>query len=198
LTEIRFSGLPAPFEWTEPAPSWSSGPDHLELGAGAVTDLFIDPASGSVTDNAPRMLMPVTGDFRLQALVMVDFRATFDAGVLLTWIDDRTWAKLCFERSPLGQPTVVSVVTRSLSDDANGPAVAGNQCWLRVSRTGRSWAFHFSVDSVRWDLVRTFALGGSPSLIGFEAQSPTGQGCTARFESIRFEPGGLADLRDGS
>jgi len=32
---------------------------------------------------------------------------------------------------------------------------------------------------------------------GFLAQSPTGEGATARFESIDFTPERLADLRSG-
>ena len=42
-------------------------------------------------------------DFRLSARVTVDFRATFDAGVLLLWLDEAHWAKLCFEYTPDGR-----------------------------------------------------------------------------------------------
>jgi hypothetical protein len=34
--------------------------------------------------------------------------------------------------------------------------------------------------------------------IGFEGQSPTGDGCAVTFDEIRFRPERLADLRDGS
>ena len=34
--------------------------------------------------------------------------------------------------------------------------------------------------------------------IGFEGQSPTGEGCSVTFDEIRFLPERLADLRDGS
>ena len=33
--------------------------------------------------------------------------------------------------------------------------------------------------------------------VGFEAQSPTGEGCVVTFEDIRFEARRLADLRGG-
>ena len=37
---------------------------------------------------------------------------SFESGVLMLWIDDRHWGKLCFEYSPDRQPMIVSVVTR--------------------------------------------------------------------------------------
>jgi uncharacterized protein len=51
-------------------------------------------------------------------------------------------------------------------------------------------------------LLRYFSLGereaGREAKIGFLAQSPTGEGCTAVFEHIAFHPGAPVDLRDGS
>ena len=35
-------------------------------------------------------------------------------------------------------------------------------------------------------------------MIGFEAQSPTGDGCVVTFDRIRFSSKRLGDLRDGS
>jgi hypothetical protein len=34
--------------------------------------------------------------------------------------------------------------------------------------------------------------------VGFEGQSPTGDGCSATLDEIRFLPERLTDLRDGS
>jgi regulation of enolase protein 1 (concanavalin A-like superfamily) len=116
----------------------------------------------------------------------------------MLYSDERRWAKLCFELSPDRQPMVVSVVTRGDSDDCNSFAVDGTSIWLRVARMGRAFAFHASSDGVRWELVRHFSLGGfvDPE-IGFEAQSPTGNGCTVTFDEIRFDPRRLDDLRGG-
>jgi regulation of enolase protein 1 (concanavalin A-like superfamily) len=143
------------------------------------------------------LLGSVDGDYQLRARVTVAFASAFDAGVLMLHVDNRTWAKLCFEWSPDGEPMVVSVVTDGVSDDANAFVVDGDDVWLRVSRLGRAIAFHASRDGAKWTLIRHFALRGEPRL-GFEAQSPTGGGCTARFEQIQLSPTRLADLRDGS
>jgi len=174
--------------------------------APAGTDLYRNPGGEDAGDapskaNAPTLLgTPPSGDHQLSAQVSVDFRSTFDAGVLLLWVDEQNWAKLCFEFSPASEPMVVSVVTRGVSDDANAFVVPGRSVWLRVSRTDRVYAFHASTDEVTWQLVRVFALGDAvpEHQIGLEVQSPTGDGCTATFDRIRFTQQRLADLRDGS
>jgi len=175
---------------------------ELTIAAAGTSDHFIDPATSRATLNAPRVLGNVLGgsDFQLSALVQVEFESTFDAGVLMLWADDLTWAKLCLEYSPEHRPTVVSVVTRGLSDDANAMTVDDGQVWLRASRRGASYAFHASTDGLRWDLVRHFALPADPAAVraGFSAQSPTGAGCVSHFSQVRFQRAPLADLRDGT
>jgi regulation of enolase protein 1 (concanavalin A-like superfamily) len=195
------SAVPMALTWQVP-PSHSRSDEvaTLNLRVPGSTDMFIDPAGGDPTLTAPRLLGTAPeGDFQFSARVRVGFDATFDAGVLLIWVDERTWAKLCFERSPQGSPMVVSVITRGTSDDANGFTVDGDRIWLRISRLGPAWAYHASTDGSYWHLVRYFTLGtdATPS-VGFEAQSPTGQGCEVTFDEIKFVPERLADPRDGT
>jgi regulation of enolase protein 1 (concanavalin A-like superfamily) len=180
---------------------WTLQGDVLTGVAGARTDLFVDPASGEPSLNGPRLLTPAPErDFQLSAHVSVEFAGTFDAGVLLVWAGENMWAKLCFEYSPQGSGMVVSVVTRGLSDDANGYTVDGSSVSLRISRVGAAYSFHASIDEgLTWDFVRHFTLDGAIDVtIGFEVQSPTGEGCRARFTRIALKPTTLTDLRDGS
>lgn len=205
--ELEAPGVPFPLV-PSPGASW-----RLDEPAGAVTttaaprsDIFVDPGDDS-TLNAESMLnaatllgVPPAGDFQLSARVTVDFAATYDAGVLLLWVDERRWGKLCFEYSPAGEPMIVSVVCRGVADDANAFVVPGRIVWLRVSRIGRAYAYHASLDGETWQMIRFFVLddGTARDRIGFEAQSPTGEGCHVTFDGIRFVPERLADLRDGS
>jgi regulation of enolase protein 1 (concanavalin A-like superfamily) len=185
----------------------------VRVSAQPHTDIFIDPGNGSADAgaggalNAESMLNAVTllgdapeGDFQFSARVTVDFASTFDAGVLLLWLDERRWAKLCFEFSPAGEPMVVSVVCRGVSDDANAFTVRGRSVWLRVSRVDRVYAYHASPDGAAWQMIRVFVLDDETSRdkIGFEGQSPTGDGCSMTFDEIRFLSERLADFRDGS
>ncbi len=118
--------------------------------------------------------------------------------MLLLWAGEDTWAKLCFEYSPQGQPMVVSVVTRGRSDDANGFIVDGSEVWLRISGMRGAYAFHASTDGRWWHLIRHFTLGDVSAEVGFEVQSPLGQGCGATFADIMYRTHTLSDLRDGT
>jgi len=174
----------------------------VTASAAARSDMFIDPgADAEPVLNAVTLLgVPPDGDFQFSARVAVEFASTYDAGVLLLRIDDRHWGKLCFELSPDGEPMIVSVVTRGVSDDANAFVVDGRTVWLRVSRIDHALAYHASLDGKTWRLVRVFTIDGATTsaAIGFEAQSPTGDGCVVTFDDIRFTRARLSDLRDGS
>jgi uncharacterized protein len=184
----------------EPAASQLE-PGGVRITAGPATDWFIDPSGRSEPMlNAPALVGSTDGDFLLSARVAVDFASTFDAGVLVLFANWGSWAKLCFERSPQGQPMVVSVVTREVSDDCNSFVVEADHVWLRVARIGPAFAFHASADGAVWGLIRHFGLVPVTDtlLAGFEAQSPLGEGCTASFTSIRYEATTLPDLRSGA
>jgi regulation of enolase protein 1 (concanavalin A-like superfamily) len=179
--------------------AWTFADPLLTGVAGPRTDLFVDPATGETTLNAPRLLAPApAGDFQLSARVSVEFGSTYDAGALLLWSGDDTWTKLAFEYSPQGDGMVVTVVTRGLSDDANGYTVHGPAVWLRVARVGAAYACHASRDGARWDFVRHFSLNPVATAVGFEVQSPLGESCRASFTDIGFRPATLPDLRDGT
>lgn len=173
----------------------------LTLTGASHSDMFIDPA-GTGPDYTVGLLLgePPEGDFTLSARVTVPFASTFDAGVLVVYAGRDQFAKLCFEYSTQQRPTVVSVVTRGVSDDANAFEVEGATVGLRVARIGRAWAFHASTDEKHWSMVRYFSLGESedPVRVGLLAQSPTGDGICATFAQLTYTPGTLANLRDGS
>jgi hypothetical protein len=207
-TTLLIAALPFPVVASRPG-VWR----HDEMTGAVVahgpahTDFYINPGGDDAGDaesllNAATLLgTPPSGDFQLHARVTVDFASKFDAGVLLIWIDGRHWAKFCFEFSPAAEPMVVSVVTRNVSDDANAFVIPDRSIWLRVSRLGHVYAFHVSTDANHWRLIRVFTFDDARlghHQIGFEAQSPTGDGCTVTFDEICFTSDRLSDLRDGS
>ena len=131
---MQLSRLPMAFEWQVAPADWTVGLDGtLHIVAGPSTDLFLDPAGGPARLGAPRLMTAVDGDFQLSAYVKADLRATFDAGALVLHAGDHSWVKLALERSPQGQAMVVSVVTRGLSDDANGRVVIAEGARLERS-----------------------------------------------------------------
>jgi uncharacterized protein len=196
--EFSVPPLPSPLTWDVEPASWELD-GALTIAAPPRTDLFRDPAGSEPQAGAPRLLGPIEGDFQLSARVRCTFASAFDAGALLLWTDDARWVKLALEVSPDGEPGVVSVVTDGLSDDANAFAVAGDSVFLRVSRLGPACALHARHDDEPWRFVRHFKLAATGGLrAGFLAQSPTGEGATARFEEIGFVAERLGDLRSGA
>jgi regulation of enolase protein 1 (concanavalin A-like superfamily) len=199
IEEIVVPPLPMSFSWLRPPVAWSLEDGELSIRAGPNTDWFADPAGPTPVLNAPALVgRPPDEDFTLLARVRIDAASTFDAGVLFVHGDDTTWAKLCLELSPQGQPMIVSVVTRGVSDDCNSEPVEGNEAWLRVAGLNGAFAFHTSREGKRWELVRYFALPGRDLDVGFLAQSPTGGGCSASFRDLAYAHRRLADLRDGT
>ena len=193
--------LPLDLRWEVEPRSWTNDGQTVAVDAAGGTDNFVDPAgSAAVVNGARALTLAPPAPWRFSAKVTVDFAARFDAGVLLLWIDERHFAKLCFERSPQGDPMVVAVVTRGESDDSNGWVVADSTAWLRITAvTSDVYAFHAGTDGETWQLARYFRLRGRiPARFGISAQSPTGSGCTASFSHFALSRTGLDDLRDGS
>jgi regulation of enolase protein 1 (concanavalin A-like superfamily) len=170
----------------------------LSIAAGKSTDWFISPTDSKPTSNAPVLLFQPASEFVLSAKVQIEFGKQWDAGTLMVYSDDSSWAKLAFEMSVYGEPTIVSVVTRGVSDDCNSAAIAGHAVYLQVAKVGSTLSFYYSTDAGSWRLVRTFTLGETKTLrVGFSAQSPIGEGVTAVFSEIRYSPKGPKDIFKG-
>lgn len=201
MNTLTLPSLPGDLQWKNDPADWKVGPGNsLSITAGAKTDWFIEPSGNTwVSTNAPAALFtPLDEQFLLSARVTVNFNSTFDAGVLFLYEREDLWAKLCFEYSPQKQPMIVSVVTRGHSDDCNSTVIAGNTVYLRVARMGEAFGLHYSLDGTYWNMVRYFTLGNVENLrVGFEAQSPTGEGCTVDFSEIAYRPGLLKEMRTG-
>lgn len=207
MEHLMVNGIDFPLTPSEGS-AWSVDNTSASVSVTATphSDIFVDPGAGSQVNsetlfNAATLLGEVPpGDFQFRARVTVDFASTFDAGVLLLWISARYWAKLCFEYSPDKEPMVVSVVNRGVADDSNAFVVDGNSVWLRVSRLDNIYAYHASLDGTHWRMVRAFVLDGDDGdeRVGFEAQSPTGEGCHVTFDHVSLTRETLTGLRDGS
>ena len=198
MNEIKRLNLPQPLHWLHQPQNWDLSRDsQLTITAGAKTDWFIDPQGTVNISNAPALLFHTSGPCILSTQVTADHVATYDAGVLMIYENPSMWAKLCLELSPQGIPTVVSVVTKGVSDDCNAFPING-PVYFRVARLEQAYAFHVSQDRNRWDLIRYFKLENNQNAqLGFLAQSPIGDGCTAFFRDIHFEERLLADIRSG-
>ncbi len=197
---VSVAGIPSPLTWLDPPMNWTIRDGTFTITAGPKTDLFTDPRGEYVFDSSAKALFVPAEHFLLSAKVDVGFATDFDAGVLIVWAGQDSWAKLCFEYSPQKQPMVVSVVNNVVSDDCNHVPIDGRQVYFRIAGLGKGvYAFHYSRDGHRWHFVRYFSLKSSnEARVGFSSQSPTGKSCIASFSEIKYEKRLLTDLRTGN
>lgn len=119
----------------------------------------------------------------------------YDSACIMVMVDQKNWAKLCFEL--VNQvPTIVSVVTRQLSDNCISERTGKAKPYLRALRAGNCFGFHYSLDAIKWTLVRFFAMQAPTKVkIGVLGQCPVGKGTKVRIESFDFETGRIKDAK---
>lgn len=197
--EPSLAGIPGRLSWKNSPFAWHiEAGRQLRIAAGKTTDWFVDPFDGKVANTAPILLFAPGPDYVLNAKVNVGFHSKWDAGAFMVWADGHHWAKLSFELSPDSQPTMVTVVTRGLSDDCNSIPIKGDQVFLQVARTGNTYVFYSSSDGHDWKILRTFDLSTNlKPMIGFEAQSPAGTGAEATFSEIHYRAEKIKNIYTG-
>lgn len=186
--------------WKNKPDSFETGDDSAVITAPAGTDYFNDPSSDTRRRNAAFFAGEAAGDFTLEGRVTPEFAGTYDAGALMLYYNDDTWLKLAFEQTDMGCTSVVSVVTRGLSDDANGEVVTDPNICLKMSRRGDTVGLYYSRDGESWRMVRLFSFpapAGNTCLVGVAAQSPLGSGCRITFSDLAFVPNPVTDFRRG-
>ncbi len=173
--------------------------DTIRIVSPQSTDFFIDGGTGVVKTNAPFYNTDMKGDFILRCEVQPQFAETYDAGFICAYESSARWIKLAHEKTDLGYPSVVSVVTDSSSDDCNGERIWGESIWLQIVRKNNLWCLHHSADGILWKMTRYFFMEMEKSIkIGIAAQSPAGKGCTAVFRHLSIGDMTYKDIRSAS
>jgi len=195
LDTLSASGL----AWEHAPVAWEPLPEGgIRVTVPAKADYFRDPSGSHVNDNAPFLWKMVTGDFVARGHVRPAFNSTYDSAVLMVRHDAETWAKLCFEKTDFGTTAAVSVVTRGLSDDANGADLVAADLWLQMIRIGNVFGLHYSLDGENWRMVRLFNLDVPAAVrVGLVAQCPVGPGTTIDLLSFSVEERTAKNIRSG-
>jgi uncharacterized protein len=195
-TPMSIPNLPGPLNWQNKPRSWEiDSKNVLTISSNPKSDWFVDPFDRTVANSAPILFFSPGSDYVLSARVTVKFATKWDAGALMLMGDDHHWAKLSFEYSPDQKPTLVTVVTRGLSDDCNSINVSGSSVYLRIAKSGGTYVFYFSTNGQDWQVLRTFSLDTElPVHVGFESQSPAGFGAVASFSAITYDPHRIGNI----
>lgn len=183
--------------WLNEPAEWGVGPEGLKVGLDRKCDFF-RPYSGEANDGAHLLYARLRGDFAVTASLTAVLANTFDAGGLLVRGSAEQWAKLCIERGVRGETKVVSVVTRRWSDDADHVILPEPRAWVRITRKGAVFAFHWSDDGRQWRFVRVFPLElPDEVMVGALAQAPRVPGGSVAFTSLVSSSATVADFRSG-
>lgn len=183
--------------WTCEPPEWRFDDTGLLIVPKAKTDFF-RPYKGTPVDSACLLYKTVTGDFTAITRARADLVGFGDAAALTVRYSATQWAKLCLERSPIGDVSVVSVVTNPYSDDANNEQLPEPECYLRITRKGDVFGMHYSLDGKVWRFVRTFGMALPETvMIGIHAQAPFEEGCQVRFAGFALRSDPVRDFRSG-
>ena len=170
------------------------------------TDLWQRTYYGFRNDNAPGLLLPVTGNVTLTVRVQFDYRRRYDQAGVLVHLDSDSWAKASIEHEDDELSRLGSVVTNAgYSDWATRDISSTHEMWYRVSRRGPDFRFEAAADGTRWEQLRIFHLhrlgettaemGAARGLpdgpvvgIGVYACSPEDSSFEARFDRISVGP----------
>jgi uncharacterized protein len=197
LSECRGMTLANNLKWLNEPSEWKADDGGLTIVPRSPSDFF-RPYHGEPRDNACLLYKKITGDFTAIAQTTADLAGFGDAAALVVRAGESQWAKLCLERSPIGDLSLVSVVTNPWSDDSNSEILKTPNCYLRVTRKGNIFGMHYSLDGARWRFIRTCAIEmPGEAMVGIAAQAPFAEGCRVVFHSFAISPQPVADFRSG-
>lgn len=190
LGEFKFLNAPTTF-------SVENG--ILTIQATKGTDYFINPENKEKTATAPFLYKEVTGDFIATAHVKPDFSSMWNAASLMLHIDDDHWIKFAFENSDATGKSIVTVVTKEVSDDANGIVLEEqDDMWLRLIKKGNIYSMLWSKDGMNYKMARLTTLPRHEVVkIGIEGQSPVGESANHQIDYFAIDHTTVTDLRKG-
>jgi uncharacterized protein len=200
MSKLLFEG----FKWINESNA-DYDQDTLIIEAPTKSDFFCNSGVNSETGELPKNLLnapfyytEVSGDFVMRVQVSHDFKDVYDAATIMVMQDFSIWAKACFEKTDFDTHAVVSVVTNQTSDDANGCNIEGNTVWLQVARLDNVFSFHYSLDGIKFDMMRFFSLPVDKTIkVGLVAQAPIGKGGVRRFTNFSLVNKTVKNIRLG-
>ena len=187
------------FKWLNEPKSFEIENGTLKVVAEKETDFFNDPENNKKTSTAPVLFKEINGDFVAKALVRPDFSSMWNAVALMVYIDNDNWIKFAFENSDATGRSIVSVVTKKVSDDANGVILnEQDQIWLKLVRKGNIYSMFWSKNGKDFKMTRLCTMPKIDTVkIGLEVQSPVGKSVAHKIDHFEIERTTVKNLRKG-
>jgi hypothetical protein len=198
LTDFA-AGNSAGLDWFNRPETFTMDDGILAITVNKGSDYFNNPEDKTITASAPFLYRNLAGDFIAQALVRPDFSSVWNAASLMVYIDSANWIKLAFENSDATGKSIVTVVTRNDSDDANGVILnEQEEVWLKIIRKRDTYSMLWSLNGDEYFMARLCAMPPAESVkIGIEAQCPVGASAIHQVLCFSVERKTVEDLRKG-
>ena len=102
MKSFTLKSIPSELTWKNSPVSFEAKTgDSLDITTGAVSDWFNNPGGTTINNNAPVALFTPSGEnFLLSAKVTVEFKYTYDAGVLFLYRARRYLGKVMLRVFP--------------------------------------------------------------------------------------------------
>ena len=184
--------------WMNRPQSFVVEDNTLKITVDEGTDFFNNPEDNSIVGSAPYLYDEVEGDFIVKALVQPDFSSQWNAVAVMLHIDSLNWIKFAFENSDATGPSIVSVVTKGHSDDANGVILDEEpMIWLAMVRKHNIYSMHWSLDGENFKMARLTSMVDQNAVkIGIEAQSPVGKSAVHQVHYLEIVEKTVENLRN--
>ena len=184
-------------EWLNNPDSYVISDSSLSVIVSEGTDFFNNPEDGSAVGTAPLLYRELGEDFVAYALVEPDFTSQWNAVSMMVYLDSLNWIKFAFESSDATGPSIVSVVTKGTSDDANGVVLNEiDRVWLAIIRKDNIYSMHWAINGEEYNLARLTKMPDyGPVKIGIEFQSPVGEKATHTLHYFHMEERTVENLR---
>ncbi len=185
------------YEWMNEPADAAITDSILTVTVDQGSDFFNNPEDSTIVGSAPYLHKKISGDFVAKSLIQPDFSSQWNAIAFMVYIDSLNWIKFAFENSDATGPSIVSVVTKGTSDDANGAILSNtDKVWLALARKGDIYSMHWSEDGEKYHMARLTAMPKSDTIrIGLEMQSPVGDKAVHRILFFDIEETSPDNLR---
>lgn len=183
--------------WHHTPPAFQIDDGVLKVITGDNTDFWRITQYDFIHDNGHFFSKTVDGAFTAQLHVRANFQELYDQAGLMVRIDERHWIKIGAEFSD-GKLMMSTVLTNEMSDWAVMPAPAiSDGFWIRVTVRAGAVRAQYSVDGVRWPLLRLAPFPVADSyLVGPMCCTPKRAGLEVNFSNFSIQPPLQKDLHD--
>ncbi|AZQ62314.1 DUF1349 domain-containing protein [Flammeovirga pectinis] len=187
------------YKWLNKPQNHTFSDKKLIIEAGENTDYFNNPETNKISSNAPFLYNEVEGDFVATVLIKPDLSSVWNACGVMVYFDSLNWIKFEFENSDATGNSIVSVVTKELSDDSNGAVLNKiDHVWLRVTRKEDVYSMFYSNDGVDYKMARLVSMKGHEKVyFGLEAQCPASAAKEHSFLYYSLEKRTIGNIRTG-